>query len=51
MEIKEEELKCDCMSKLGFKTCKECIEYQKENVYAIRVRYGLETKEWLKKKY
>ena len=39
------------MSKLGFKTCSECIEYQKKNVYAVRVRYGLETKEWFKRKY
>tara|TARA_R100001163_G_scaffold39121_1_gene29808 strand:+ start:128 stop:307 length:180 start_codon:yes stop_codon:yes gene_type:complete len=47
----KESLKCDCMSKLGFSTCKHCIEYQKENVYAVRVKYGLETEEWFKKKY
>ena len=47
----KESLKCDCMSKLGFSTCKHCIEYQKENVYAVRVKYGLETEEWFKRKY
>ena len=47
----QEELKCDCLSKLGFKYCKECLEYQKENVYAIRLKFGLETDEWFKRKY
>jgi len=29
---------CDCMSKLGFKTCIKCIDYQREYVYAIKER-------------
>ena len=33
-----DDLTCDCMSKLGFKTCNVCIDYQRKYVYAIKER-------------
>ena len=33
-----EALTCDCMSKLGFKTCNVCIDYQRKYVRAIKQR-------------
>ena len=34
--LEDGEPTCDCMSKLGFKTCNLCIEYQREHVFAIK---------------
>jgi len=41
-EERELEPTCGCMQMLGFKTCIECIDYQKKYVRAIRMSYGIQ---------
>ena len=41
-EERELEPTCGCMQMLGFKTCIECIDYQKKYVRAVRMSYGIQ---------